>query len=248
MKGQNTAWVLGAFALGAVLAALMYVFLISPALAARAEAAEATAAARDQNEFLELRLLQYQADYEKLPEMREQVEEIYAQFSVREDVAQVRRDLEALLTPLGVSVVVDNVGDPILVTPGVISLAQPAASVGRVSYIEGLTFTDLYSSNFDMTISGPYEQVIKAIAMLQLHEGRYFLVHEVDIVPVGVAARDTPASALLDMEFFTMFDAATGVDPGSNSGSEDPDTGEPLPAPTPGDVLTPFVVTGGAAG
>jgi hypothetical protein len=74
-------------------------------------------------------------------------------------------------------------------------------------------------------------------------EGRYFLVEDVSFAADSGTTPDAVATATLAMFAFTLYDPATGIDPGSNSGNFDPDTGDPLPDSDPGDALWPVVTT-----
>ena len=244
MKSQNAGFVLGAIVLAAIIAVAVYFLLLSPALAQRADALARQEAAQTFNESLELQLATKKAEAERLPEYKESLEEIQVQFAPREDIAAVRRVIDTIAVDSAVRVTVDSFAPAELAPPNVIALSTAAAAVGRVSYVEGLAFQDLYATQVTLTVSGTYADVMRAIARLQMdEESRYFLI---DALAVNMGPDGTPETATtaeITAHFFTIFDAASGINPGINSGNIDPDTGLPLPPVDPGDAFLPPVRT-----
>jgi hypothetical protein len=241
MKYRDAGFILGAAFLAIVIAMASYFLLFSPVLAARADAMEAQEAAVAFNQTLEIQLIQKQAEAAKMPEFEEQIAEIATQLLPRDDLAQVRRDIDAIMVAEGVVVTVDAANPPVLVTSESISLASQAYTVGRVSYVEGLAFRDVYQTQMQLTLEGPYANIVRAIAKLQFNEGRYLLVSDLDIDEAVRLAPELPATFRIKINYFTLFDPELGIDPGSNSGNFDPDTGEPNDPPTLTDPLVPLI-------
>lgn len=241
MKNRDAGFVLGAVAIGAIIAILSYYFLFAPALAAQSEAVAAAEESRAFNDTLEIQLAAKQAEFERLPEYEALIEEIATELPPRDDLAAFRRDINEIISDEAIVVTIDAANPAVLVEPGLVSLAPQAYAVGRESYIEGLVFQNTYQTQLQVTLFGPYLGVMNAIGRLQLHEGRYYLIAGVDLVDASRTAPAEPATVVITMHSFTLVDAASGIDPGTNSGSVDEDTGEPLDPPALGDPRVPLL-------
>ena len=235
-NSKNAGFLLSIIAVAAVVAVAVYMFLMRPALDATAESKAAAEAASAFNDTLEIQLVQYQADFEKLPETQEKIALIQEGFAPQEDVAEIRRQIDELLTAEGLVVKSDSVTGPLLSLPGSQFLQPAAAAVGRTSYTDGLTYTDLYVTSFELEFLGSFDSVIRAIARLQMNEGRYFLVSAIDAAQI----EGSPGTynAKITVQVFTLVDPTGTIDPGTNSANVDPITGEEEPITEPGSALS----------
>lgn len=239
-KNKDLGFMVGMAFLALVIAAAAYLLLISPALATRSAAMEAEESARNFNENLELRIAQYRVEAQKLPEIEAQIAEIRTQFTPQENVPVVRRDIARILAAEAITLESETVSLPGLVVPGQTVLAPSAYAVGRESYTDPLVFQDLYGTAIDMQWQGAYSSIVRAIAQLQMSEDRYYLVSNFTITP-DTEAGEGIYDATVQVYFFTLVDQVSGIDPGSNQTTVDPETGERVPDAQPGDALRPLV-------
>ena len=141
----------------------------------------------------------------------------------------MRREIGALLSTETLTVTQEAASPAVLVEPGAVSLAAQAYAVGRTSYIEGLAFQNVYQTQWQVTVAGPYADAVAAIARLQMNEGRYYLVANIDLLEAERLAPELPATFVLTIHAFTLHDPDAGVDAGGNTA--DPDV-PPLANPT----------------
>lgn len=237
MKSRDAGFILVLVAAAAIIATAVFMLLIQPAMTATSEAQALAQESKDFNDTLELRLAQYEADFAKLPETREQIATIQEAFAPQEDIPAVRRAIDEILGSESLTLRNDNYGLPLLVTPGTVFLEPSAQAVGRTSYVDGLTFQDLYSTTINLEFSGQYDNIVRAIAKMQMGEGRYLLVRSMEMRSNDEAA-DGTLIATLELVFFTLVDPTHKIDPGTNSADFDPETGEPVPTSPPGSALS----------
>jgi hypothetical protein len=241
MKSRDTGFTLVLIVLAAIIAIAAYYLLLNPALSQRSEAIASAEQARTLNADLENQLSVKMQEAEALPELREELAEMQAAFPPQENLSQVRRGVTELLALNEVSVVQSTLEPAVIVTPGGTILGPAAAAVGRESYIDGLVFQDLYGTTETLMISGTYQNVVKAIARLQMSDSRYYLVHSVQFQSTTGVVPDAPASAEIDLWYFVVYDPNAAVDVGGSEGVVDPEDGEPLEPVEPGNALDPVV-------
>lgn len=229
-SSKDPAFILGLIAVAAIIAIAAYFLLISPALMAMTEAAQRKEDAAAFNTTLEIQLAQYEAEFAKLPEIEAEIDEIHDAFSQREDLAAVRRAIYPILAGESLRLTEENVALPVLVTPGGLSLAAAASAVGRESYIEALTFQDLYATEYEIAFSGQYVNLMRALAKIQMHEGRYFLIGGFE-AKADEELNDGTFDVRLTIMVFTLADAGGAIDPGVPGENIDPDTGEIIDPP-----------------
>ena len=128
-NSKNAGFLLSIIAIAALVAVVAYMFLIRPSLDSISQSKAAEEAATTFNETLEIQLLQYQADFDKLPETQAQIDEIQTAFAPQEDVAEIRRQIYSLLGAEGLVFHTDNVTNPTLSVPGLLFLQPAAAAV-----------------------------------------------------------------------------------------------------------------------
>lgn len=236
MKSGNAGFVLGALVLAAIIAAGAYFLLFSPALAAGSQAREDLQEAREFNELLELQILQKRAEFGRMDEYLDQIEEISSEIPATEQTATMRRQINAILAAESLQIRRDNLTDAAVVVPGQVILAPAAYAVGRESYVDGLVFRDLYATTIDYTVQGQYANVWRAIARLQMYEDRYFLLTSVSILAPSGEVPNGGVEANLQIQIFTLYDPASGADVGAGV---DPNSDDLIDPVMPGDILTP---------
>lgn len=191
-NSQNTTTILLAVFVALFLAVLDWFFLVSPKMSATSEARAATEAQLLANSDLEVLLAQREADFAKLPELREAVWSIRDQFPAVVDVASVRDQLTDLDARYGIYLQSDSIGAPVEVLPGTISLGAAYAAYGLEPYAEGLTFTSLSAVPITLTLQGSYDTVMAYVDDLQVGEHRYFLISSLTVSPVAADPSASP--------------------------------------------------------
>lgn len=214
MKAQRNTGLTVVVALVAVVATIgAYFLLFKPALDDRAEAVEALSAQEDFNVTLEARVAALQAKYEKMPELKEQLEQVQTEFPPNEDPEEVRRLINQLAKQTGVTIVSDSLSTPELVVPSG-SLAAAAADVGKESYAEGLVVDGLYATTMEIEATGTQAAVERFVAELQLGNHRYFfakvseisLLYGLDPQTLEAAAVVVETPLKMKVTFFTLLD------------------------------------------
>lgn len=213
MKQQRDTTFITLLVLGliAVLVAAWFL-LFNPALARWSEAKAAYEQAYSFNESLELQLIQKRGEHAKLSEYQAEIDAISEALPPYEDLATIRRELYSILASETVAVEMDVANPAVAVEPGV-SLAIPAAAVGRESHVEGLAFQDLYQTEIQISLTGSYADIIAAIARLQLNEGRYYLVSDFSIQETDRELPDEPSTVDIVVHTFTLVDIESAIDP-----------------------------------
>lgn len=218
MNFKDAGFIVGMIALAVIIALGAWFGLFSPALASKTEADVAAAEAAEFNDLLEIQLAQKQAEAQKLPEYEAQLVEMSTEFPQQDLLAEVRRDIDAVFLPLGVIVDVDALVKPEVVAPGSLSLVAPATAAGRVSYVEGLQFQDLYVASITLTVKGDLPTILRGVSALQMDQERYYLVESLQ--SAGDADDTGAASYSMKISYFVLFDSTSEDDPGVTSAAD----------------------------
>lgn len=214
MKGKNTGFILLAMLAAILVAGIAYMFLFKPMLDTRQEAMEETESVHSFNATLNLRLAEYQRDWALMPQFEEEIAQIGTQLVPQEDLPGLRERLAATFDKYELVANIDNVSPATLVAPGTLSLAIPAAVVGRESYIEGLEFANLYQTSLRVEVLGTQTQILLAAGDLQLQEGRLLVVQSLEMTAQPTEERPDLYRGSFVVIVFTLVDPANGLDPG----------------------------------
>ena len=173
---KSTATVLMTFLVAAVLGALAWFFYFNPTITEIGDIESEVSAQEDLNETLQIQVDQLAADFERLPEIRQEID------TIAQDVPPVEDEPGFIRTIAGISDAYDNitlerlsVGVPTVIENS-ITLARAAAVFEEGSYVEQLEFEGLIGSSFSLEVLGPQEEVRAMLEELQTGTHRYFLI------------------------------------------------------------------------
>lgn len=257
---KSTATVLMTFLIAAVMGALAWFFFFNPTINEIGEIEDEASAQEDLNETLEIQVAALAADFERLPEIRQEIDAVAGDVPPIEDQPGFIRTLVTLVEDYD-DVVLErlDIGVPEVVQNSV-TLAEAAAVFDEGSYIESLEFEGLIGTSFTLQVLGPRDDVLGMLEDIQTGEHRYFLVEDFTATPLDPAeasgARPEIGEGWVDATvpgwFFTVIQP--GIDPtlkpgpdgeiptrislaaedesgeGENEESASP---EPTPTPTP---------------
>jgi len=214
MKNKNAGFVALAALAAILVGGIAYMFLFKPLMDSRQAALEETESVVDFNSTLEIKLAQYKKEYSLMPEYEEQIADIATHLTPQEDLASVREKLAATYTRYNLTVKVENVQPATLMEPLQMMLGPAAAAAGRESYVDGVEFTDLYQTFYEVELEGTSNDILMAVGDLQLQEGRFVLVQGVDIQSAGDAEQPDLYTGQLRFYVFTLVDPTAQLDPG----------------------------------
>jgi len=214
MKNKNAGFVALAALAAILVAGIAYMFLFKPLMDSRQEALEETESVVDFNSTLEIKLAQYKKEYSLMPEYEEQIADIATHLTPQEDLPSVREKLESTFTRYNLTVKVENVQPATLMEPLQMMLGPAAAAAGRESYVDGLEFTDLYQTFYEVELEGTANDILMAVGDLQLQDGRFVLVQGVEIQDSGDAEQPDLYTGQLRFYVFTLVDPTAQLDPG----------------------------------
>ena len=149
-----------------------------------------------------------------MPEYEEQIADIATHLTPQEDLPSVREKLESTFTRYNLTVKVENVQPATLMEPLQMMLGPAAAAAGRESYVDGLEFTDLYQTFYEVELEGTANDILMAVGDLQLQDGRFVLVQGVEIQDSGDAEQPDLYTGQLRFYVFTLVDPTAQLDPG----------------------------------
>lgn len=226
MNKGNTGLSLVAVLLAVLAAGLTWLFFISPRMTAMSEARDATVAAQEQNDLLELQLLALRRDAERLPEIREQIYGVRDYFPPSLDVPALRIGLERVFDDNDLVIIEEVIGDPVVIDPSTLSLTDAAAAVGLQSPTAELDFSGMLGTPVQIRTAGPLKNVQSLLNDFQRGDHPYMLVAQVGFTPVtergevsGVRVNPGDTEALITLMLFTLDagDPSASVRPGSEA-------------------------------
>jgi hypothetical protein len=220
---------LGAVFVGFLIAALTWLFGVSPKLSAAASAQEAAVAQRDQNGILSTTLLTRQRDAALMPTYQRELYESRDALPPNEDIPSVRRLIDTIVTDAGLVVQTDHFSAPEPV-PGGLSLKAQMEAVGLTSQIETLTFTNLIATEFGFEVVGSWEAVVQVIVALEGSDHRYLQMNNISVS--SDTGNPGEVRAVLNGLFFTLDYGVPNLTvrpperpwPGSEEGNLPPET------------------------
>ncbi|GEL97157.1 hypothetical protein [Cellulomonas terrae] len=201
---KKSTWIGGTIFVALMILVAAWFLAISPTFAAASEVRAQAEATVQSNEMLELQVAKLKADFEKLPEYREELAGLQVQIPTEPHLSDYLRQLDAIAVAHSVTLTAISPSAPqaVVVTPPVADVAAAPVD-GAAPPAEGaevpaapvapevpVTPSGLTSIAFTLTAVGTYDNVMAFTSDLQNATPRLFLVTTLN----GTAQKDTPAS------------------------------------------------------
>lgn len=239
----DRAVLIGAVLIGLIIAAITWFVAIGPKLNSASEARDQAEAQSSQNDVLQMNLNVLMEKKEHLPDYLREIENIRDLLPQTENVPDNRRLFDQIAKNHGLTISVDVVSNAELVLGGV-SLAAAMEQVGLTSEIEGMTFTTLTATQYNISFKDPVLSVVDFIEELQATDGQYFLVNSFSENPTTSATVEITIGVVV----FTLDYGDSTVHLRSPErpwpGTEETDPPPAVP-PGGGDAFIPFLESEG---
>lgn len=266
---KKSTWVAGTVLVAVAILALSWFVLISPVVSDTATAAEDTQAAEDRNVILQQQLTRLQAQYEQLPELRAERDELAQEIPSTQSTSDFLRLATSLAEAAGTTIVDVAIDTPLDVVPAVPLETAPAADATAedTTAEDGTTDTDTDSTDaadeatppvssgpavipgfvavpVSITVLGNVVGGVNFLSALQEQEERLFLLTALDGAGQDEAEAEgaRPATARGDLELIVTGYIYVLVDD-SVSTEDDTEGTTPVAPPAPSDGSGSFSTT-----
>lgn len=173
MRPGSTLWVVGTGVVALLLAAGAWLLLFYPTMERTVEAAEAREAAEDQNDRLRQQITVLAADFERLDELRTELDTLRTQFPTAIELPAFTRGLSDLAESTGARVRSVTVGASQTVT-AVPDLPEAPDGTPAPTFPEAPG--NLFAVPISLTVEGTFEQAKQFASDLQGEHQRLFLL------------------------------------------------------------------------
>jgi len=194
-KSRAGGWIAGTAFVSILLLVAAWFVLISPTLATAAETQEQAQSQRDQNMVTQVRIAALKKQFENIDALRADLAALQLQVPTTADLAQYRRQVDAVAVARSVTVTALQFGVPVPVEVPAVPEPEPEpeggteAAADDTEVVKAAPVVSTFAVSLTINAVGTYDNVLAFLQDLQTGTQRLFLVEQVN----GSAA--TPAEA-----------------------------------------------------